>query len=115
MILARDIQSKDDCVKEMDRIKAEIRKLNKDDPNIRELRKDKNILRRILNGFKEYEEMREDLLRAPDGNIPMKENYPLEEDTYSEELVDPEELNNDLVDVGPVLKGGVIRKENYDG
>ena len=115
MILARDIQSKDDCVKEMDRIKAEIRKLNKDDPNIRELRKDKNILRRILNGFKEYEEMREDPLRTPDGNIPMEENYPSEEDTYSEELVDPEELNNDLVDVGPVLKGGVIRKENYDG
>ena len=112
MILVRDIQSKDDCVKEMDRIKAEIRKLNKDDPNIRELRKDKNILRRILNGFKEYEEMK---APTPDGNIPMEENYPSEEDTYSEELVNPEELNNDLVDVGPVLKGGVIRKENYDG
>ena len=79
MILERDLGSKTDCEKEMDRIRSEIRNLDKDDPGIQELRKDKNILRRILNGFKEYEEVKEAPIYTPDGDDRTRSDNPSEE------------------------------------
>ena len=63
MVLSRDLRSKSDCEKEFERIKAEIRGLDKDDPVRKDLRKDKNILRRVINGYKVYEEVKEAKVR----------------------------------------------------
>ncbi|MCR5212433.1 MAG: relaxase/mobilization nuclease domain-containing protein [Lachnospiraceae bacterium] len=120
MILARDLRSKSDCEKEFDRIKAEIRDLDKDDPALKELRKDKNILRRVINGYKVYEEVKEAKVRE-DIAVPTEpEDKPEKDTTLTEDtpLTEPEDTplteaeNKAPV---PILRSGGIRKENYDG
>lgn len=122
MILARDLRSKSDCEKEFDRIKAEIRDLDKDDPALKELRKDKNILRRVISGYKVYEEIREAKVREDIAVPKDPEDTTLTEKTERADLTkepedgdmteEPEIENKAPV---PVLRSGGIRKENYDG
>ena len=135
MILARDLRSKTDCEKEMDKIKSQIRGLDKGDPYVQQLRKDKNILRRVINGYKVYEEVKtadltEEMPRTPTedpGKAPEKTGAPLTEESnnlaggHDEDPGDAAKDPGDepeIKEVGPVLKNHImsgIRKENYDG